>query len=142
MTLLSDLKQIQLDLGIDKSIEPQKNYIRAKFIEDRIDALLPISNFFFHKIFKGDSEDIDIRTKNKIERRELNRLIKAHEKYERYYIKKGQIMPQFLTEDERKLLTEGMEISIDKIGYEVLKSSKLTEKITGRPSEEVVKRHQ
>ena len=49
-------------------------------------------------------------------------------------------MPQFLTEDERKLLTEGMEISIDKIGYEVLKSSKLTEKITGRPSEEVVKR--
>ena len=37
-------------------------------------------------------------------------------------------MPQFLTEDERKLLTEGMEISIDKIGYEVLKSSKLTEK--------------
>ena len=102
--------------------------------------MLPFENFFFHKIFKGDKKDIDIRTKNNIERRELNRLIKTHEKYERYYIKEGQIMPQFLTEDERKLLTEGMEISIDKIGYEVLKSSKLTEKITGRPSEEVVKR--
>ena len=36
-TLLSDLKQIQLKLGTDKSIEPQRNYIRAKFIEDRID---------------------------------------------------------------------------------------------------------
>ena len=102
--------------------------------------MLPFENFFFHKIFKGESEEIT--TKNEIERRELNRLIKAHEKLERYYIKEGQIMPQFLTEDERKLLTEGMEISIDKIGYEVLKSSKLTEKITGRPSEEVVKRHQ
>ena len=102
--------------------------------------MLPFENFFFHKIFKGDSEDV--KTKNRIERRELNRLIKAHEKYERYYIKEGQIMPQFLTEDERKLLTEGMEISIDKISYEVLKSSNLTKKITGHQSEEVFKRFQ
>ena len=72
-TLLSDLKQIQLKIGIDKPIEPQRNYIRAKFIEDRIDELLPIGNFFFHKIFKGNSEEV--KRRNVIEQRELYRLI-------------------------------------------------------------------
>ena len=43
--------------------------------------------------------------------------------YDRYYIQEGQIEPQYLIEDERKLLTEGMEISIEKIAYEVFKSN-------------------
>ena len=75
-TLLFDLKQIQLKIGTDKSIEPQRNYIRAKFLEDRIDELLPIKNFFFHKIFKGNSEET--KRRNAIEKRELYRLIEVH----------------------------------------------------------------
>ena len=47
-------------------------------------------------------------------------------KSKRYYIEEGQIEPQYLIEDERKLLTEGMEISIEKIAYEVYKSNQLT----------------
>ena len=46
----------------------------------------------------------------------------------------------YLSEDERKLLTEGMETSIEKITYEVLKSIKLTQQIIGKPSEELVNR--
>ena len=61
-------------------------------------------------------------------------------KYDRYYIEEGQIEPQYLIEDERKLLTEGMEISIEKIAYEVYKSNQLTQQITGRSSEELVER--
>ena len=60
--------------------------------------------------------------------------------YDRYYLKEGQIEPQYLIEDERKLLTEGMEISIEKIAYEVFKSNQLTQQITGKPSEELVTR--
>ena len=46
----------------------------------------------------------------------------------------------YLSEDERKLLTEGMETSIEKITYEVLKSIKLTQQIIGKPSEELINR--
>ena len=46
--------------------------------------------------------------------------------YDRYYLKEGQIEPKYLNIDERKLLTEGMETSIDKIAYEVYKSNSLT----------------
>ena len=60
--------------------------------------------------------------------------------YDRYYIKEGQIEPQYLIEDERKLLTEGMETSIEKIAYEVYKSDQLTRQITGKSSEELVER--
>ena len=55
--------------------------------------------------------------------------------YDKYYIKEGQIEPEYLNEDERKLLTEGMEISIEKIAYEVIKSNQVTQQITGRASE-------
>ena len=60
--------------------------------------------------------------------------------YDRYYIKEGQIEPQYLIEDERKLLTEGMETSIEKIAFEVFKSNQLTQQITGKSSEELVTR--
>ena len=50
--LVEDLKSIQETLGLDKLIEPQENYVRAKFIEERIDELLVEENFFFYKIFK------------------------------------------------------------------------------------------
>ena len=60
--------------------------------------------------------------------------------YDRFYIKIGQIAPQYIIEDERKLLTEGMENSIDKIAYEVYKSNQLTSQITGKASEELVER--
>ena len=43
-------------------------------------------------------------------------------------------------EDERKLLTEGMEMSIEKIAYEVFKSNKITQQITGKLSTELVDR--
>ena len=60
--------------------------------------------------------------------------------YDRYYIEEGQIEPKYLNEDERKLLTEGMEVSIQKLAYEVYKSIKLTQQITGKPSEELINR--
>ena len=72
-------------------------------------------------MFEGKTKEI--KRRNEIEKLELHRLIKAHMRYERYYIEEGQIEPQYLIEDERKLLTEGMEISIEKIAYEVYKSN-------------------
>ena len=90
-TLVSDLRQIQLEIGLEKPIEPMENYIRAKFIETRIDELLPSKNFFFYKIFTGDSEEVQRR--NAIEKRELDRLIETHQGYDRYYIEQGQIEP-------------------------------------------------
>ena len=120
-TLVEDLRSIQLEVGIHEQILPQRNSIRAKFIDERIDKLLPDENFFFYKINTGDSEDT--RRRNAIEKRELDRLIKTHMSYDRYYIKEGQIEPQYLIEDERKLLTEGMEISVEKIAFEVYKSN-------------------
>ena len=72
---------------MDKPIEPQLNKVRGKFIDDRIEELLPSENFFFHKMFPGNSEEVQRR--NKIEKRELHRLIKAHMNYDRYYIKEG-----------------------------------------------------
>ena len=46
-----------MDIGLEKTIEPQDNYIRAKFIEERIDQLLLEENFFFFKIFKESEKD-------------------------------------------------------------------------------------
>ena len=100
--------------------------------------MLPIANFFFHKIFKGDSEET--KRRNVIEKRELHRLIEMHMKYGRYFIKLGQIAPQYTIEAERKLLIEGMETSIEKIAFEVYKSIQLTSQITGKPSVELVER--
>ena len=34
------------------------NPVKAKFIEDRIDEIFPFENFYFFKIYKGDSQDI------------------------------------------------------------------------------------
>ena len=59
-------------------------------------------------------------------------------RYDKVYIEEGQIEPQYLNEDERKLLTEGMETSIEKISYEVYKSIQLTLQIIGKPSEELI----
>lgn len=60
--------------------------------------------------------------------------------YDRYFIKEGQIEPQYLSEDERKLLIEGMEISIEKIAYEIYRSNQFIQQITGSPSAELVQR--
>lgn len=60
--------------------------------------------------------------------------------YDRVYIEEGQIEPQYLNEDERKLLTDGMETSIEKITYEVFKSIQLTKQVIGKPSEELINR--
>ena len=71
------MKQIQTDIGIDKVIEPQDNYIRGRFIEARIEELLPEENFFLFKIFSGNSQETQLR--NQVEARELQRLIDAHQ---------------------------------------------------------------
>ena len=42
-------------------------------------------NFFFFKIFQ--SHETDYELKNKIERREIERLIKAHYTFDKVYIK-------------------------------------------------------
>lgn len=46
-----------MDIGLEKTIKPQENYIRAKFIEERIDQLLVEENFFFFKIFEQSEQD-------------------------------------------------------------------------------------
>ena len=76
--LVEDLKEIQLKLvgDIDLPIPKQRNPIRAKFIDRRIDELLPDENFCFHKIFEGDSEEI--RARNAIEKKDLYKLIEMH----------------------------------------------------------------
>ena len=47
-----------------------------------------------------------------------------------------------MSEEERKLLTEGMEKSVEKIQLEVLKAIKNTKQITKTPSERLVTRVQ
>ena len=55
------MKTIQEETGLDKPIEPQENYVRAKFIEKRIDELLVEENFFFYKIFKASDKDFALK---------------------------------------------------------------------------------
>ena len=83
--MVEDLKKIQSDIGLDKEIEPQKNYVREKFIDQRIEELLTEDNFFFFKIFQNHEKDYKL--KNEIEKREIERLIKAHYTYSKVYIK-------------------------------------------------------
>ena len=49
--LVEDMKTIQQNIGLDNLIEPQENFVRTKFIDERIDVLFPEDNFFFFKIF-------------------------------------------------------------------------------------------
>ena len=72
--------------------------------------------------------------------RELQRLIEANEQFDKFYLQDGHIEPQYLTEDERKLLTDGMVQSIEKIKYEVYKSIGLAQQITGKPNPLLVER--
>ena len=65
-----------MDIGLEKTIEPQENYIRAKFIEERIDQLLVEENFFFFKIFKQSEKDYQL--KNAIEFEEIERLVELN----------------------------------------------------------------
>ena len=116
------------------------NYVRSKFINQRIDKILTEDNFFFFKIFQD--HEADYKLKNEIEKREIERLIKAHYSFNKVYIKQGQIEPMYLTEEERKLLTEGMEQSIEKINLEISKSIKLTKQITGKIRPQLIKNMQ
>ena len=68
-------------------IEPQENYVRAKFIEERIDQLLLEENFFFFKIFK-ESDQVD-KLKNEIEFEEIERLVAMNLASEKVYLKSG-----------------------------------------------------
>ena len=98
------------------------NTIRANFFKKRIDDLLPDDNFYFHKIFKGQSEEN--KRRNALERKELEKLVENHLPYRRYYIEDGQIEPLYLTEEERRPLTDGMTLSLEKIFNEVVQSNK------------------
>ena len=66
---------------------PQENYVRARFIDARIDELLPEENFFFFKIFKETEQDYD--QKNQIESEEIKRLIDMTQKSGKFYLKSG-----------------------------------------------------
>ena len=85
--LVEDLKSIQETLGLDKLIEPQENYVRAQFIDERIDELLVEDNFFFYKIFKDSEKDFDF--KNDIELEEIKRLVDAIRNSDKFYLKSG-----------------------------------------------------
>ena len=76
-----------MDIGLEKTIEPQENYIRAKFIEERIDQLLVEENFFFFKIFKESEQDYE--EKNAIEFEEIKRLVKTNLTSDKVYLKSG-----------------------------------------------------
>ena len=98
---------MQLEIGLEKQMEPQENFVRAKFIEERIDQLLVEENFFFFKIF--EETEADYKLKNAIELEEIERLVKVNLSSDKVYLKSGQIEPLYLSEEERMLLTEGME---------------------------------
>ena len=76
-----------MDIGLEKTIEPQENYIRAKFIEERIDQLLVEENFFFFKIFKESEQDHEL--KNAIEFEEIKRLVELNLTSDKVYLKSG-----------------------------------------------------
>ena len=59
---------------------------------------------------------------------------------EKFYLESGQIEPLYTSEEERKLLIEGMEMSIQKIQLEVVKAIKNTKQITDVPCERLVAR--
>ena len=132
------MRKIQEETGLDKPIEPQENYVRAQFIEQRIDELLKDENFIFFKIFKASDKDFVL--KNAIELQEIKRLVDTLSTLGKFYMKQGQIEPLYITEEERKLLTKGMEQSIQKIQLEIFKSIQNTQQITGEPSESLVNR--
>ena len=112
--------------------------MKANFIEQRIDELFPLENFYFFKIFKGESEDI--KERNKIEQEELLNLIEENINSARYYIKTGLLEPIHLTEDERDLLVDGMLSSITKIAEEVNKSKEISMNVTRTISDELATR--
>ena len=64
--LVEDLKLIQLKAGENEPLKSQQNYIRSDFIKSRIDDILPSENFFFFKIFEGDSKEVE--TLNEMEK--------------------------------------------------------------------------
>ena len=76
-----------MDIGLENTIEPQENYVRAKFIEERIDQLLLEENFFFFKIFK-ESDQVD-KLKNEIEFEEIKRLVAMNLASDKVYLKSG-----------------------------------------------------
>ena len=76
-----------MDIGLEKTIEPQENYIRAKFIEERIDKILVEENFFFFKIFKQSEKDYEL--KNAIEFEEIERLVELNLTSDKVYLKSG-----------------------------------------------------
>ena len=66
--LVESLRQIQVEIGLDKDIETQNNPVLEKHIDKRIEELFPIENFYFFKIFddtSGDEESVSKR--NEIE---------------------------------------------------------------------------
>ena len=81
------MRTIQMDIGLEMTIEPQENYIRAKFIEERIDKLLVEENFFFFKIFKQSEKDYQL--KNAIEFEEIERLVELNLTSDKVYLKSG-----------------------------------------------------
>ena len=109
--------------------------MKASYIEQRIDELFPLENFYFFKIFKGESEDI--KERNKIEQEELLNLIEENINSARYFIKSGLLEPIHLTEDERDLLVDGMLSSITKIAEEVNKSKEISMNVTRTISDEL-----
>ena len=116
-------------------MKPRMNPIKAKFIDDRIDKIFPLENFYFFKIFKG--EGAEVQERNLIEQEELIRLIEDNMYAERYFIKSGLLEPIHLTEEERDLLVDGMQTSITKIAEEVNKSKDISIDVTGIISDEL-----
>ena len=116
----------------------QMNPVRVNFIEKRIDELFPLKNFYFFKIFKGESQEILER--NKFEQEVLLKLIKDNISSKRYFIKSGLLEPIHLTEDERDLLVDGMLTSVTKIAEEVIKSKEISMNATHTISDELATR--
>jgi hypothetical protein len=71
------------------------NYIRAEFIEQRIEELLPPQNFYFHKDCKGDTQKLGkgdsqkLEKRIRLENRDLERLVDVHLSCDRYYLAEG-----------------------------------------------------
>ena len=68
-------------------LEIQPNWVKAKFIEDRIDDMFPNENFYFFKVFNEENGYNKLR--NEIETEHLIKLIDNNRESERYYLENG-----------------------------------------------------
>ena len=77
--MIRELREVQIQLGIKEPLKPIENPMRRKFLEGRLEELLPEENFYFYKEGRYISD--------------LVRLIDDCKKSKSFYVKEGIFKP-------------------------------------------------